>query len=258
MKTFRKRLTWLLLVLFLLPVLITSVWYYRQVRQQRLDHALIEAIKKEDTQKAIALLDEGADANTVDKPYTPVTFKSVLTDFWNRAKGNKTVNDDAFYSTPLRLLYPMNAFLVSPGVLQKMQLLNYKPPQEHAELVRALMAHGAVTDGRDRYGRTILYYATADNHAATVKVLLEYGVNPNIRDNQGLTSLWFANSVCARLLIAGGGKVSIMDYRGSTPLEYVEYVAGIVGAGDDKDLIPLLEAALKKEQAEQKSSVSPR
>jgi len=61
----------MLLALFLLPVLITSIWYGRQVRQQWLDHALIEAIKKQDTPRAIALLDQGADANACDTAEPP-------------------------------------------------------------------------------------------------------------------------------------------------------------------------------------------
>src|SRR5260221_14679876 len=105
MKLLRKRLIWILLTLFLLPVLITSVWFWRQVRQQNLDHALIEAIKKNDTSVAIALLNQGADANTTDKPYTPVTLKSLLADFWNRIKGNKPPKSTRYYPTVILLTY---------------------------------------------------------------------------------------------------------------------------------------------------------
>ena len=66
------------MALLLLPVLACSVWYAWQVRQQRLDRALIQAIKKNDTPAAIALLDRGADANATDKFDTPITLKSLL------------------------------------------------------------------------------------------------------------------------------------------------------------------------------------
>ena len=49
LKSLRKRFPWILLTLLLLPVLLTALWYYRKDRQQRLDHALIEAIEQNDT-----------------------------------------------------------------------------------------------------------------------------------------------------------------------------------------------------------------
>jgi len=45
------------------------------------DHALIEAIKMNDTPAAIALLNAGADSNATDKPYQPMTPKSLLANF---------------------------------------------------------------------------------------------------------------------------------------------------------------------------------
>src|SRR5262245_43399777 len=83
----------ILLCAVILPVLVTTIWYWRQVRQQRLDHALIEAIKKNDTPKAISLLDQGADANSTDKPYQPITLNSFLIGFWNRMRGNTPPRD---------------------------------------------------------------------------------------------------------------------------------------------------------------------
>ena len=102
-KTWRRWCVYILLALIVLPVLVTTVWYGRQVRQQRLDHALIAAIKKNDTAGAIALLDQGADANATDKPETPLTFKNLLADFWNRIKGNKPPKETNL-STPAILL----------------------------------------------------------------------------------------------------------------------------------------------------------
>src|SRR5215472_2426515 len=62
----QRKIGWILLVLLLLPIFAFSIWYWRQLRQQRLDHALIEAIKRNDTPRAIAMLNEGADANARD------------------------------------------------------------------------------------------------------------------------------------------------------------------------------------------------
>lgn len=96
---------WILLTIIILPVLASCVWYARQSRQQRLDYALIEAIKKNDTKTAITFLEQGADANATDKPYTPITLKSVLADFWNRIKGNKPPKDTKYYPPALMLVY---------------------------------------------------------------------------------------------------------------------------------------------------------
>src|SRR5262249_13951047 len=87
MKFLRKGFRWILLALFLLPLLLFFLWFNRQVRQQNLDHALIEAIKRNDTPGAMALLKQGADANAADKPYTPLTFANLWDAFHSRWQG---------------------------------------------------------------------------------------------------------------------------------------------------------------------------
>jgi hypothetical protein len=238
----RKRSIWLLLTLILLPVLISGIWYGRQVRQQHLDHALIEAIKREDTKTTTSLLDQGADANATDKPYIPMTLKSALLGMWDRIKGDKTFEDKNVYSSALLLPYHSGVLINRTGIIA------IPEPNDNPELVKALLEHGANPYFADELGTTILHYAVEHNHTETVKVLLEHHVNPNIQDHEGKTPLWDAHLVCARLLIAGGAKVSIKDNKGDTMLQYV--------AGSDKALIPLLHEALKKEQAEPKSSAT--
>src|SRR5437899_2955532 len=105
MKTLHKRSIWILLALLVLPALTFGIWYERQVKQQRLDRALIEAIKMQDTPTAIALLDQGADANATDKPVTRITLKGLLADYWNRLKGNKPPKDTKYYPSALLLPY---------------------------------------------------------------------------------------------------------------------------------------------------------
>ena len=104
MRTLRKRLTCLLLALVLPPMLITSIWYYRLAKQQRLDHAFIEAIKKEDTQKAIELLNQGADANVTAKPDTPITMTRFIGELWERIKGSPLPSSQS-YAPSAFLLY---------------------------------------------------------------------------------------------------------------------------------------------------------
>lgn len=222
-----KRLPWILLTLFLLPVLASLVWYGRQVRQQRLNHALIEAIKKNDTRSAIALLEEGADSNATNQSYIPITFKSTLADFWNRVKGNKRPKSAAFDAPALLMPYW------------------FRITHDNPALFTALLDHGADPYATTEDGDTVLHCACHSNHAETVKVLLDHHINPDVIDKYGFTPLMLTKPACARLLIASGAKVSTR-INGFTALDYAQF-------RQDKDLITLLEAALKKERAKMDS-----
>src|SRR5579872_6217180 len=79
-RPFRVLLTFVLLILVVLPVWQT----YRRLRQQRLDHALITAIKMNNTAEAISLLAEGANANTQD---TPPDTRPLWLQFWDSLPG---------------------------------------------------------------------------------------------------------------------------------------------------------------------------
>src|SRR5262245_19237712 len=89
--------SWMLLTSLVLPVLASGIWYGRLERQQYLDHALILAIKKQDTKAAIALLNQGANANATDRPYTPITLTTLFADFWRRVKGQAPAKDTKLY-----------------------------------------------------------------------------------------------------------------------------------------------------------------
>src|ERR1043166_2029675 len=117
----------------------TSIGNYRQARQQRLDHALIEAIKKNDTKAAIALLDQGADANTTAKPYHQVTFKSLLVDFWNKINGNVPVQSTSPFPSALIL----TIYNRSGGWVDIV---------DNSKLVQVLLIHGADPYATDEEG----------------------------------------------------------------------------------------------------------
>src|SRR5438874_353932 len=105
LKALRKRSLWILLAVTLLSLLIFCLWYDRQIRQQRLDRALIAAIKHNRIPTAIALLDAGADANTVDKPRKPITWNSLLADFGSRFHGYVPPKETEYYPPALLLPY---------------------------------------------------------------------------------------------------------------------------------------------------------
>jgi hypothetical protein len=197
-------------------MLASFVWYARQVRQQYLDHALIEAIKKNDTPAAVALLDQGAYANAKDKPETPVTLKSLLVDFWQRLQDQKSPRKREYHASALTLLlgYENN------------ELAPYFPQMpENPYLLKALLAHGANTETKNAYGYTLLFQAVLFHYHASVRLLLEYGANPDLATETGTNSLplgttplMIADEESAILLLAHKAKVNVQNGDGQTAL----------------------------------------
>jgi ankyrin repeat protein len=231
-KSFRKRSTLTLLAFFLLPVLVYCVWYGRQVRQKNLDHALIEAIKKEDTPEVIALLDHGADANATDKPYKPITPKSLLADFWDKSRGYRPIK-------PLfRPIHMGRTWPEDPPALELAVMAN----TENIDLIKVLIEHGADPNKQDADGQTPLFEACYAGNSETVLLLLEYGANPNVKDSDGNTPLMGCSTIdCVRLLVKHEAEISVNNY-GKTALDSAK-------EREWKPVADLLEEALKKEQA---------
>ncbi len=211
----------------MLPLLVTGIWYSRQIRQQELDRALIFAIKKQDTPVAIALLDQGADANASDKPYAARTFKVILADLWEKINRKRPGRNRQNYLPALLIPYG-NVFTRSLG---------RNTPKDNSALVHALLEHGADPNATDENGLMILHLATYWNHVSTVKVLLDQHIDPNLRirftvppRERELTNddsfylhrevppLCLARYDCARLLIKRGANVNSHDENGRTLL----------------------------------------
>jgi uncharacterized protein len=209
LKPLRKQSTWILLVLFLLPVLASGIRYGRQIRQQHLDHALIVAIKKKDTSSAISLLNQGADANATDKPYTLVTLQSFLAEFWNRIQGKKPPKDIKFYPPALLLPYWEEDIYVNFDYTRNPIIKD--EAWENAQMVSALLEHGADPYAMDSRKTTLLHYATYMDHTDTIKVLLEHHFNPNIQNIDGVTPLIWAGDNAARILIEHGADIHLRD-----------------------------------------------
>ncbi len=228
------RITVLIAVL-VLPALAFGGWLSWQIRQQRLDHALIEAIKKRDTPTAIRLLDQGADPNAKDRPYKRITLKRLLADFWNKMKGNKPPLNGAEYRPALLLAYGPISFMfpdssvvttLNPdGDMQaETSFDNQKAP---AGLIPALLAHGADLATKNRHdhkvGDTLLDYACLSDDAETVKVLLEHHVDPNGKTSGPLPPLICTEDYeCDRLLLEHGADVDVRDFDGRTRLMFIK------------------------------------
>jgi hypothetical protein len=218
---------WIGFGLLLLSLLVTWIWYGRQARQNHLDRALVAAIKKNDTPAVIALLDRGADANVTDRPDLPITIQSLLTDFWNRLKGNQPRKSAKVYPSALLLPYWLGQGNGTYGNSMRGWHFPWKPkhPLDNPELVQALLEHGADPYAVNENGLTALHYACRSNHTRTVRVLLEHHVDPNRKDRDGFTPLMWADYDCAPLLIAQGADVNARDNTGMTALMFFNSLA---------------------------------
>ncbi len=93
----------------------------------------------------------------------------------------------------------------------------------------ALLKKGAKADTLDRYGKSPICYASARGAARLVAALLDAGVDANARYGNNLTALMWASgfsdltpaahaAATARLLIARGAKLDLVDDRGRSAL----------------------------------------
>jgi hypothetical protein len=87
------------------------------------------------------------------------------------------------------------------------------------DMVSALTAAGAQTEGVDQYGRTALHYAAMLGEMTKAKLLLSLGANPNFRDKRDVTPLYSAyfhqRKAMASLLHEAGGDVNLIDAAGN-------------------------------------------
>jgi uncharacterized protein len=190
-------------------------------------------------------------------------------------KGNKPPKDTKIYLPALLMVVHPTRY--------------YYPQRDHSNLVTALLEHSADFHVTDEEGNTALHYACESNLPKTVKVLLEYGINPNVRNTSGYTPLMGSYGIskdvtCLQLLLEYGADINATDSDGRTALMYACMLAfgplrihqarwllehgakasfidryqmtalDCAWGNDDRVLLRLLKAAIKKEKAEQKSS----
>src|SRR5262249_51704363 len=104
MKARLERTTWLLAAIAFLALTAIIISIGRQLRQIYLNRALIAAIKKQEEQKAIGLLEQGADANTVDRIDKPLSIPALLADLRQRIQGGHARRDEEYHASALMVL----------------------------------------------------------------------------------------------------------------------------------------------------------
>jgi ankyrin repeat protein len=229
----RQLLIFSLLALVLLSTLAVSLFYHREVRQQFLDRALIQAIKKQQDSTAISLLELGADANATDHPATPITFSRLMLNLWDRLSRNTPPLPNDAYPSVLMLVYGDVGLLIPDTSLDVHLAIDGVNPEgllswpdanksTHAPLIAALLKHGVALSTSAKEGNRVLDYACICDDAQSVKVLLEHHVDPNVIGNFGYPALTCTNDYeCARLLLKFGANPNLRDTQSRTRLMYV-------------------------------------
>jgi len=189
-------------ILGLLALLVAGMGWmvYAPVRQERLNRALIVAIKHNDTQAVLALLAKGADPNARDEPLQHFFFWRLLLD---KLQGKRPIPSTA--PTALLLACYWNE--------------NHTKSPDNTILVKGLVDRGAALEEKDHSaGRTPLLCAVESDKTEVSTLLIERGANINASDKGGHTPLMLAaqnnNKRLVRLLLDRGADVNAIGYIG--------------------------------------------
>lgn len=183
---------------------------------------LLQAMRENDAERVLSLLDRGMDVNTADPSGATVLH-------WAVRHGNEIVlrellarranpnRRDRFGDTPLMLAALMGrkemvAALLAHGAkpdLGGWNALHYAAYNGHAELIPLLLAAGAPIDQPAPNGETPLMLAARNGHLAAVRTLVGAGARVDLNGN-GQTALDLAqerrHSDIVEFLRRAGGK----------------------------------------------------
>jgi len=217
------------ITLLLLAALVGGLGWtvYTPIRQERLNRALIAAIKQNDTKQTLSLLAEGANPNVRDEPPQHLSLWRLLLD---TLRGKRPAPSTA----PTALLLACSWY-----------------PHDNPLLVKALLDRGAQIEAKENDGATPLLIAVILNKVQVSRLLIARGANVNVIDRSGESSplreaVSNDNKVLARMLINKGADVNfgvnVMNFHSGivSPLE-------VAKDNGDKQIIQMLKQAGAKE-----------
>lgn len=123
---------------------------------------------------------------------------------------------------------------------------DYAP--EHAEIVKALLEHGANPNVRDEDGWTPLIKASTFMKESTVELLLTHGADPTAQDDDGDTALHYAamadDAREVRALLRAGADPRVRGSHGESPLSIAQG-DGNGGYGHRPEVLAIIRRSLR-------------
>ncbi len=136
--------------------------------------SIADAISKGQIERALVLLDSGADINTFNASGLTLLMLAAK-------KGQREI---------VQALLDRGAQVNTLATYYGWSALTYAANAGHEEIVRLLLEYGADPDAKTVRGKAALVLAADRGHTTTVAALLEAGVNPNTPpDHHGWTAL---------------------------------------------------------------------
>lgn len=182
-----------------------------------------EAIIRNDSAAAIALLKRGMDVNTVDRQGNSLLIQAIradlpeLFDFLMQRRARVNLRN-ASGETPLAIA----AFLGRERYARRLVAagaeinyfgwapLAYAAYNGHTKIVELLLSKGAEIDAQNESGATALFFASRFGHIDAVRLLLKRGADPSIANDRGETAVDWAvkgkNTDIEDILRAAGGR----------------------------------------------------
>lgn len=175
-----------------------------------LDQELAEAVRWGDAVRVEALLQAGANSNTIDpEGFTPL--------FWASAAGSKQI---------VAALINASADVNGRALFGDTPLMA-AAAWGHEEVVRLLLDHGANVNAKTDQSSGPLFAAAARGHLGVVKLLLARGADAAVADQRKATPLMaagvYAGPEVVRILVQHGAYVNARDDDGRTALMCAAY-----------------------------------
>lgn len=255
----RTTRTWVIVVptvLFLLTILSATNIIFQQVQQDRLDRALITAIRRLDAPTTISLLNKGANPNARDTSTPPLTIRKVVERLLSRLNSKPGQSSQKGRIALVVASMPVGfAPTVNPAAMETInvallqhgadcrlddscaEVLSHALQSNMHQSVRLLVEKGADVT-KNCSGRPPLCYADREN----TLYLLQHGADANAKDGFGCSPLAYAVSLCQtdviNILLDHGANVNCVDRIGHSIL--YDATGGINESTIQHDVIRLL------------------
>jgi ankyrin repeat protein len=227
-------------------------WLHRERQQYALNRQLIEVLTHNDTKKALALVNAGADPNTRAQPTPAPSFNLLIDQLLHRSP--PPVN-----SSPTALMLACGA----DWITQQEETDFLVRVKENLPLLQAMLAHGANVNAREENNLTALHEAVRAQHLHSAEMLVLHGADINAQNGVGRTPLmlaiWNDTPNIARMLLTHGENPNVQDANGYTVLysaivspKATTLISDLVAHGADPNLrnkeglTPLQEAQKEK------------